>query len=292
MPRCAAADRSCVQVRNQLTLEPRDLVLEHQLALLQAFHLQFIDLEVHAEAGNDVVERAMLDTELAQAFDVLEQVGIYVVFFFGHVLIRSRHTGTTQSGSLRDPPNGFQICCGLWKSDPIDPKRPNFTASMAEASMCCAPLPPEMTSMAPPPAATKSASNCRRAPADNAYRAGCAREATPPAAQIQPTTSPSTGHSAARCAALPLPRYFRKASSVRSTCPPARKASARCARVGRPGAASTAASSSAPGNPNLVRRAQIARIRARRRSACESSRSRNCLAAGSIQSPKTWMACP
>jgi len=43
--------------------------LSISLRFFKRFICSFIDLEVHAEAGNDVVEIAMLDTELAQAFD-------------------------------------------------------------------------------------------------------------------------------------------------------------------------------------------------------------------------------
>jgi hypothetical protein len=58
------------------------LIFEQELAPLQALHLQLVDFEIHAEAGNDVVEIAMLDAQLAQALDVLEQIGIDVVVVF------------------------------------------------------------------------------------------------------------------------------------------------------------------------------------------------------------------
>ena len=63
---------SSVQIRYELTLESRDLILEHQLAPLESFHLQLVHLEIHAESGNDVVEIAMLDAQLPQTLDVLE----------------------------------------------------------------------------------------------------------------------------------------------------------------------------------------------------------------------------
>jgi hypothetical protein len=78
--------RSCVEIRYQLALQARDLVLEHELALLQALHLQFVDLEVHAESGNDVVEIAMFNAQLTQALDVLEQIRIDVGFFVAHLI--------------------------------------------------------------------------------------------------------------------------------------------------------------------------------------------------------------
>jgi hypothetical protein len=75
---------SRIEVGDQLAFEPRDLVLEHELAPLQALHLQLVDFEIHAEARNDVIEVAMLDAQLAQAFDVLEQIGIDFVVFVVH----------------------------------------------------------------------------------------------------------------------------------------------------------------------------------------------------------------
>src|ERR1700761_5280925 len=63
-------------------LEAGNLILEQELAPLQAFHLQLIGFVVHAQARNDVVEVAMLDPELTQTLDVLEQVGIDVALFF------------------------------------------------------------------------------------------------------------------------------------------------------------------------------------------------------------------
>src|ERR1700722_10793610 len=110
----AGGSRSCVEIRYELALESRDLILEHQLAPLESLHLQLIHLEVHAESGNDVVKIAMLDAQLAQALDVLEQIGIDVALIVTHVYRpKLRHTGVTQSGSLRERPRGFQAACGL-----------------------------------------------------------------------------------------------------------------------------------------------------------------------------------
>jgi hypothetical protein len=60
------------------------LILEQQLAPLEAFHLQFVDFEIHGQARDDVIEIPVLDAQLAQALDVLEQIGIDVAFFVAH----------------------------------------------------------------------------------------------------------------------------------------------------------------------------------------------------------------
>jgi len=71
--------------------------------------LQLVHLEIHAETGNDVVKITMLDAQLTQALDVLEEIRIDVVLFVTHVYRpKLRHTGVTQSGSLRERPSGFQ----------------------------------------------------------------------------------------------------------------------------------------------------------------------------------------
>jgi hypothetical protein len=77
-----SADSSCVQVRYELALQPRDLILEHEFAAFETLHLQFVDFEIHGEARNDVIEITVLNAQLAQALDVLEQIGIDVAFFF------------------------------------------------------------------------------------------------------------------------------------------------------------------------------------------------------------------
>jgi hypothetical protein len=60
------------------------LIFEHELAPLEAFHLQFVDFEIHGEARNDVIEIPVLDAQLPQALDVLEQIGVDVAFFVAH----------------------------------------------------------------------------------------------------------------------------------------------------------------------------------------------------------------
>ena len=70
----ASPSRSGVEVRDQLALEPRDLVLEHQLALLEAPHLHLVDVEVELQAMNHVVEVTVLDAQLAQPLQVLERL--------------------------------------------------------------------------------------------------------------------------------------------------------------------------------------------------------------------------
>ena len=77
---------SRVQVRNQLALEPGDLVLEHQLALLQALELQLVGLEVERQARDDLVEVAVRDAQLPQLLDVLEELAIDVVLIFDIVI--------------------------------------------------------------------------------------------------------------------------------------------------------------------------------------------------------------
>src|SRR5690606_10266937 len=57
---------SGIEVRDRLALQPCDLVLEHQLALLQPPHLHLIDMDVHLQACDHLVEVAMLDAQLAQ----------------------------------------------------------------------------------------------------------------------------------------------------------------------------------------------------------------------------------
>src|SRR5579862_9166998 len=75
---------SCVQVGNELTLQARDLVLEHQLALLEAPQLQLIDVNVEREPRDHLIEVAMLDTQLPQLLEVAEQLSVDVVFDLRH----------------------------------------------------------------------------------------------------------------------------------------------------------------------------------------------------------------
>jgi len=138
-----------------------------------------------------------------------------------------------------------------------------------------------------PPAATKSASNCRRAQADNAYRAGCAREATPPAAQIQPTTSPSTGHSP-KMRRLPCPDIFERRHRAVDV-PACAQGFGEMRPRRQAGAASTRPAVPHPATPTWSgeRRSRAFEPAAVQLRVEPLS---HCLAAGSIQSPKTWMA--
>src|SRR5260370_42571050 len=106
MPRYAAGSPSCVEIRNELALQPRNLILEQELAPLEAFHLQFIDFEIHGEAGNDVIEIAGLDGQRPQALDVFEPIGFYVAFFVAPRVAPSfiylGPTGGTPSGRLSE----------------------------------------------------------------------------------------------------------------------------------------------------------------------------------------------
>ena len=79
---CSKSCLHSVQIRDQLAFEPRDLVLEDQLALLEALQLQLIGLEVERQARDDLVEVAMRDAQLAQLFNVLEKLAIDVVLIF------------------------------------------------------------------------------------------------------------------------------------------------------------------------------------------------------------------
>jgi len=85
-------------------LEARFRSLSHQLALIQKLICSSSTLNVHAEAGNDVVEIAMLETAAGRAgVDVLEQAVYLRVFFSVTVLIPLRHTWYDASGSLNGP---------------------------------------------------------------------------------------------------------------------------------------------------------------------------------------------
>src|SRR5262245_18090857 len=76
--------RLCVEVGDQLALEPRDLILQHQLAFLQAPQLHFVDVQVHLQPVDDVIQVAMLDTQLPQALQPSERLGLDLVLRFGH----------------------------------------------------------------------------------------------------------------------------------------------------------------------------------------------------------------
>src|SRR5262245_1753263 len=74
--------RSGVQIRNELAFEARDLVLQHQFAFFQALHLQLVRIHVERQAHDHLIEIPMLDTQVAQLFEILEKLAIDVVFGF------------------------------------------------------------------------------------------------------------------------------------------------------------------------------------------------------------------
>src|SRR5437660_551265 len=86
LPSVASGLRPCsgIEIRDQLALQARDLVLEHELALLQALQLQLIDVQIERQARDDLVEITMLDAQLTQFFHVAEQLAVDVVFDFRH----------------------------------------------------------------------------------------------------------------------------------------------------------------------------------------------------------------
>src|SRR5580698_6675841 len=57
---------SGVQIGDQLTLKFHDLILERELALLEPLELQLIDMDVHREARDDLVQVPVLDAQLPQ----------------------------------------------------------------------------------------------------------------------------------------------------------------------------------------------------------------------------------
>ena len=73
---------SGVEIGDQLALLAFDLVLEHQFAFLQALDLDLVDVDVHGEPGDHLVQVAVLDAELAQFFHVAEKLAVDVVFLF------------------------------------------------------------------------------------------------------------------------------------------------------------------------------------------------------------------
>ena len=82
MVSCSKSFFTAFRSGNQLTFEPRDLVLEDQLALLEALELQLVGLEVERQARDDLVEIAMRDAQFAQLFNILEKLAIDVVLIF------------------------------------------------------------------------------------------------------------------------------------------------------------------------------------------------------------------
>src|SRR5690606_9228978 len=70
---------SGIEIRDGLAFQSGDLVFQHQLALLQAAHLHLIDMDIHVQPRDDLVQVAMLDAQLAQFLDIAEQLAINVV---------------------------------------------------------------------------------------------------------------------------------------------------------------------------------------------------------------------
>src|SRR5262245_48566275 len=79
---CGGAGRSGVQIGDQLAFEARDLILEDELAFLEALELQLVGLEVERQPGDDFVEVAMRYAQLPQLFHVLEKLAVDVVLIF------------------------------------------------------------------------------------------------------------------------------------------------------------------------------------------------------------------
>src|ERR1700720_1597884 len=98
---------SGVEIRDQLALQARDLILEHELALLQALHLQLIHVQIERQTGDDLIEITMFDAQLTQLLHVAEQLAVDVVFDF-------RHTGTAHDLKL----NGLGTARGCWRRPP------------------------------------------------------------------------------------------------------------------------------------------------------------------------------
>src|SRR5688572_21815492 len=80
----ASGSSLCVEVGDQLALQPRDLVLQHQFAFFQAPQLHFVDVQVHLQPVDDVVQVAMLDAQLPQPLQSPERLGLDLVLRFGH----------------------------------------------------------------------------------------------------------------------------------------------------------------------------------------------------------------
>src|SRR5687768_2239697 len=74
----------CVEVGDQLALQSRDLVLQHQFAFFQATQLHFVDVQVHLQPVDDVIQVAMLDAQLPQPLQSPERLGLDLVLRFGH----------------------------------------------------------------------------------------------------------------------------------------------------------------------------------------------------------------
>src|SRR5262245_56318383 len=74
----------CVEVGDQLALQACDLILQHQLAFLEASQLHFVDVQVHLQPVDDIVQVTMLDAQLPQPLQPSERLGLDLVLRFGH----------------------------------------------------------------------------------------------------------------------------------------------------------------------------------------------------------------
>src|SRR5690349_11169792 len=153
--RGSAARASRVEIGNELAFEPRDLVLEDQLALLEALQLQLVGLEIERQPRDDLVEIPVRDAQFAQLFHVLEKLAIDVVLIFdiAHRLgsVKQFMTGSRPAGSLSHRPRGFHGTAGSWKSEPMDAYSLNRRHNDAMRSASLGLLPAMLASRAPPP---------------------------------------------------------------------------------------------------------------------------------------------
>src|SRR5580658_93334 len=180
---------SGIEIGYQLALELHDQVLEHQLALLETFELQLIDMDIHRQARDDLIQIAMFDAQLPQFLNVAEQVAVDVVFLIAHSFDRPvtvgrlaplpgplrcglRYNprraviGIIRSGSLAKRPSGRHGNPGSWKSEPIEPASSKRRASVAARSASPGPMPARLTSRPTPPAALNCSTSVRSTPLD------------------------------------------------------------------------------------------------------------------------------
>src|SRR5450631_4439248 len=113
--------RSGVQVRDQQTLHARDLVLQEQLALFQALHLNLIHVYVERQARNDLIQVAVLDAQLPQLLEVAKQLAVDIVLDLRHgvsavAVLRVRRPPVTAlaTASLTNRPRGCHGAFNLY----------------------------------------------------------------------------------------------------------------------------------------------------------------------------------
>ena len=78
-----------VQVRNPGTLQVRDHVLDHELALLQAPQHDLVDIGIGRQPGDYLVQVLVLYSQLLQPRHVLECVSFYFVCHYSTNLHRA-----------------------------------------------------------------------------------------------------------------------------------------------------------------------------------------------------------